>query len=210
MVESPLVSAARAWVTDNYPYNRHHLLRSLDWLDQIAPESAEAVRIATLTHDMERAFPGDDSPPMTTLDDLDYIKRHSERSARIVSSWLRTQRAPAALIQQVESLILAHEFGGSLDADMVQAADSLSFLETNVELFLGFVREGRFSGGDVRGKFQHTFDRIRVSHARTLAHPMLEAAFARLAAVQQDSRAATVPGLVDTDRPAVATRPPEA
>ena len=57
MTESPLVSAARDWVVDKYPYNRQHLLRSLERLDELAPGSAEAVRLATLTHDMERAFP---------------------------------------------------------------------------------------------------------------------------------------------------------
>ena len=114
------------------------------------PDAREAVRLAALTHDMERAFPGPDSPVMTSLDDPVYERLHSERSARIVRDWLRGHGADDALVRDVEELILAHETGGSHEADLVQAADSLSFLETNIDLFLGFVRSGRFSIADVR------------------------------------------------------------
>jgi len=86
VADSPLVSAARDWVVDNYPYNRHHLLRALEWLDDLAPASSEALRLATLTHDMERAFPGPDSPQMAALDDPGYNELHCARSARIVAA----------------------------------------------------------------------------------------------------------------------------
>jgi hypothetical protein len=46
------------------------------------------VRLAALTHDMERAFPGPDSPVLDSLDDPVYERLHSERSARIVTEWL--------------------------------------------------------------------------------------------------------------------------
>ena len=185
MAESPLVSSAREWVVANYPYNRHHLLRALEWLDRLAPASSEGVRLATLTHDMERAFPGPDSPKMSALDDPHYNQLHCERSARIVTDWLREQKAPEPLVSEVEQLILAHETGGWAEADLVQAADSLSFLDTNVELFLGFVRSGRFPVDEVRWKFEHTYDRIKVPHARALAGPLATDAFDRLAALEQ-------------------------
>jgi hypothetical protein len=176
-----LVEAARAWVIEKYPYNRDHLVRSLEWLDRIAPGSPDAVRLATLTHDMERAFPGPDQPIVKKLeDDPAYNRAHSDRSARIVGAWLRDQLADEELVQEVERLIRAHEDGGWPDANLVQAADSLSFLDTNVELFLGFIRSGRFPVPDVRWKFQYSYDRIQVPEARTLARPLLEAAIAKL------------------------------
>ena len=168
----------------NYPYNRDHLLCALDWLDRIAPGLHEAVRLAALTHDMERAFPGPDSPEMKSLNDPVYNRLHSERSARIVGTWLRGNGAPEALVHTVETLVLAHETGGWLEADMVQAADSLSFFDTNIELFLGFVRTGRFSAADVRRKFEHSYYRIRVPHAKALALPRFEEAGARLATLE--------------------------
>ena len=112
VAESPFVSAAREWVIENYPYNRHHLLRALEWLDHLAPASSEAVRLATLTHDMERAFPGPDSPALASLDDPQYNQLHSERSARIVTEWLAAEGAGTA-VGEVDRLILAHETGGS-------------------------------------------------------------------------------------------------
>ena len=186
MTESPLISAARDWVVDKYPYNRQHLLRSLERLDELAPGSAEAVRLATLTHDMERAFPGPDSPKMSTLHDPEYERLHSERSARIVGEWLRGQQAPAPLVADVERLIVAHEIGGWPEADLVQAADSLSFLDTNIDLFLGFVRSNRFSIDAVRSKFHFTVDRIRVPRAREIARPLVDAALARLAQLERE------------------------
>ena len=178
--ESRLIEAATRWVVDCYPYNSGHLVDSLAWLDRIAPGSREAVRLATLTHDMERAFPGPDSPIMRGLGDAEYHTAHSARSARIVGAWLRDNGADDTLVQDVEALIRVHEDGGWPEADAVQAADSLSFLATNVDLFLGFVRSGRFSARDVRWKFNYSYERIQVPHAKLLARPLLEEALARL------------------------------
>ena len=133
---------------------------------------------------MERAFPGPDSPVMASLDDPVYERLHSERSARIVCDWLRGQGADEALVRDVEELILAHEIGGSHEADLVQAADRLSFLETNIDLFLGFVRSGRFSVDDVRTKFDESYRRIQVPDAKALALPLYEQAAARLEALE--------------------------
>jgi hypothetical protein len=191
MTSSRLVEKAREWVIQQYPYNRHHLLKSLEWLDRIAPESSEAVRLATLTHDMERAFPGPDQPVHKTLIDPEYERAHSERSAGIVGAWLRSEQADDDLIAGVERLIRAHEVGGWPEADLVQAADSLSLLETNVELFLGFVRSGRFSMDDVRRKFDLSRDRIRIPHLRDLAEPMAAEAQRRLAALETELRVQT-------------------
>src|SRR4051794_14942162 len=113
----PLMNAARDWVVDKYPYNSFHLLKSLEWLDRLSPGMPEAVRLATLTHDMERAFPGPDQPVARILDDPDYYRAHSERSARIVANWMRENGAAEDLIGDVEELILVHEFGGWPEAD---------------------------------------------------------------------------------------------
>jgi len=185
MPESVLVETARRWVVDNYPYNRDHLIRTLEWLDEIAPGSREAVRLAALTHDMERAFPGPDSPTMSSLTDPTYERLHSERSARIVGAFLREHGATEELARDVGELVLAHEVGGSPEADLVQAADRLSFLETNIDLFLGFVRSGRFPASDVRTKFDETYYRIRVPGAAAIAKSLYDAACARLAALEQ-------------------------
>jgi hypothetical protein len=186
--ESALVEEAKAWVIEYYAFNRRHLVRALEWLDRIAPGSSDALRIATVTHDMERAFPGPDQPIHTSLVDPDYERAHSERSARIVGAWLRERHADASLVSEVERLILAHEFGGWHEADLLQAVDSLSFLDTNIDLFLGFVRSGRFSADEVRKKFEHSYDRIKPPHLKAVAAPMRDAAMAQLDACEAELR----------------------
>ncbi len=157
------------------PYwNAEHLRRTRDWLLELDPGASEALRLAALTHDIERHFPGGPTNDLTVApeEDLEYRRLHSERSARFVTEWLRGQGAGAALIADVERLILAHELGGEPDEDLLQAADSLSFLEVNIDLPAKWAAEGRCSLE--RGIDQHRwmFERIRVPRARELARPL--------------------------------------
>jgi hypothetical protein len=179
MADSSLLNSARHWVIANYEYNRDHLLRALEWVDRLNASASDAVRLATLTHDMERAFPGPDQPIAMTLGD-----------ARIVCEWLREQGATDVFIGEVDRLIRAHETGGWPDADVVQAADSLSFLEMNIDLFLGFARSGRYSSREVRWKFEHSYERIRMPAARKLAHPLMLRALDKLEAQEMDTAGA--------------------
>jgi len=190
MADTPLIEAARAWVIDKYPYNSHHLLKALEWVDKLAPDASEAVRLATLTHDMERAFPGPDQPVHSVIkgfDDAEYNAAHSARSARIVGSWLREQGADEALMQEVERLISVHEDGGWHEANLVQAADSLSFLETNIDLFLNMVRTGKRTMDEVLVKLDYTIERIQIAEARVMGLPMYEAAKARFQALAEET-----------------------
>jgi hypothetical protein len=180
--ESALIQLGRLWVIEHYPYNSTHLLKSLDWVERIAPDASEAVRVATLTHDMERAFGGPDAIPIK-MNDRAYEEAHSNRSARIVGDWLRANGAAADLIREVEALIRVHEWGGSPDANLVQAADSLSFLETNIDLMLGFAQTGKYSRTDIGSKIDQMYERIRLPAAKMLARPMWERAKARFEAL---------------------------
>ena len=177
--ESPLIPLGRLWVIANYAYNSTHLLKSLEWVDRLAPDASDAVRLATLTHDMERAFGGPDAIPIK-LNDRAYEEAHSNRSARIVGEWLRANGADGELIAAVESLIRVHEWGGSPDANLVQAADSLSFLETNIDLMLGFANTGKYSQGDVARKIEGMYERIQIPAAKELARPIWERVKVRL------------------------------
>src|SRR5262245_46491025 len=133
-VESPDMGAleqrALAWIE---PYQQaEHLRRTRDWLLELDPAASEALRIAALTHDIERLFPGGPVQDKTNAawDDPAYNEAHAERSAAIVSDWLSEQGAPAALVAETARLIRIHEVGGTPEADLLQAADSVSFLET--------------------------------------------------------------------------------
>jgi hypothetical protein len=177
---SELLERAQRWVA---PYwNAEHLRRTLDWLLVLDPDAGEAARLAALTHDMERHFPGGlqmDPGTMAPHDDA-YREAHSARSARIVGEWLREQGAEEQLARDVERLVLAHEIGGGPEEDLVQAADSLSFLEVNADLCAGWFTEGRCSRERAKAQLTHMHDRIRVEAARAHVRPLLEEALARV------------------------------
>lgn len=165
-----LEQRAEVWIA---PYwNAQHLLRTRDWLLELAPDAPDALRVAAVVHDCERMFPG--GPPVDPRlapDDSDYIRAHSERSAELASGWLRENEVDASLIAEVHELVRLHEVGGSPPADLLQAADSISFLEVNDGLVVRWIEEGRASVAQARAKVDHMFERIRPHRARELAAP---------------------------------------
>ena len=174
----------RIWVRTNYS-GAQHLLRTEEWLLELKPDASEEMLLAALTHDMERAFPGPDSPvlhPHQGVDNSTYNMAHSERSARIVSAYLQEQGLSPERIVQVARFIRLHEYGGDEDENFVQAADSLSFLEVNVDSFLNMLSTHNtlWDADTVRAKFTWMYERIQISHTRELARPMYEEAIRKL------------------------------
>ena len=176
---------AREWVRAHYEHGGKHLLQAEVWLQRLKPDASEEMLLAALTHDMERAFPGPDSPSLDPRDGVDnpvYNIAHCERSARIVSSYLREQGASQESIEEIARLIRAHEYGGDDDQNYVQAADSLSFLEVNVDVFLSWMDAGdeKWNAEAVRAKFIWMYERIQILEARDLAMPLYEEAMRKL------------------------------
>jgi hypothetical protein len=178
-----LERAALEWIA---PYwNARHLERTRDWLLELDPGAGLALRLAALTHDIERHFPGG---PTADPSDPGYPRSHAERSALIVGDWLESQDAPADLIAHVTRLIAAHESGGWPEADLLQAADSLSFLEVNADRPAAWVRDRRVDPAAARAKLRQMHDRIAVPHARDAATALLHEAERRFDRALADSR----------------------
>jgi kynurenine formamidase len=198
-----LVERATAWMAERHPHFRH-MRRTLDWALELEPEAGEAVRIAAVTHDAERAYPdraaGWDSA--VSWGDPEYNRWHQERCARIVGDWLREQDAPAELTGAVERLVGAHEEGGWPEADVVQAADSLSFLETMVHVLAEWVGSGRAPRASAEDKARHSLQRISpaLERARAEGAPLLAAALQRLAAVSTPDEVLAATALIRRGR----------
>jgi hypothetical protein len=163
------------------PYwNADHLVRTRDWLLELDPEASEALRLAALTHDMERHFPGGPIQDLAVWpqDEGEYRRLHSERSAQIVGGWLEREGGRDELVRDVKRLIVAHESGGASDEDLVQAADSLSFLEVNPPVLAGWCTSGRAGKERAKAQAEYMFERIRLAGARELARPLYEEALA--------------------------------
>ena len=181
---SELLERATAWMAERHPHFRH-MQRTLEWAVEIDPQASEAVRIAAITHDAERAYPEGDWDSAVSWNDPEYNRWHQQRCAQIVAGWLREQGASDELTAAVERIVRVHEDGGFPEADVVQAADSLSFLETMVHVIAEWVQSGRAPRENAEGKARHSLERISPSlaQAREEAEPLLAAALQRLAAV---------------------------
>ncbi len=151
-----------------------HLVRTLEWVERLSPDAGKALRIAAVVHDAERAYP-EPGQRLNARDhwDLDeYVRWHQDRSAAIAAEWLAARGAPEALVDDVRRLVAVHEVGGWPEADVLQAADSLSFLETMPPALASWP-EARAAG-----KLRHMA--ARVSVARDLAADRLAPALAQL------------------------------
>ena len=174
--DDAVIDRAQVWIE---PYwNAEHLRRTADWLLVLDPGASEPLQLAALTHDMERHFPGGPKQDISIAPgaDAEYRLEHSERSAQIVGGWLRDEGADAATVTEVERLIRLHEAGGDPDADLLQAADSLSFLEVNIDIPYAWARRGDIDLDRARAQHTWMFERIQVPAARDLALPLYEAA----------------------------------
>ena len=99
-----------------------------------------------------------------------------------------------------------HEEGGWPEADLLQAADSLSFLDTLTPLAISWVRSGRATPERAKAKIRSSLDRIDPSleRARELARPMLAEAMRRrsTALARRRPRVSDTRGIVRAGQPA--------
>jgi hypothetical protein len=167
-------SAAALWVA---PYTQVvHLLRTRDWLVHLTPDATLEARLAAMTHDIERMFPGGPTLDFARAvwDDPTYLYPHQLRSAAFVGDWLSSaDQAGDVDIAEVRRMVGLHEVGGLGLADDVQAADSLSFLETLAGLAGSWVRTGACSRETAIAKLTYSVDRIRLDRAREPARALV-------------------------------------
>jgi len=127
---------ARSPVTED----PEHAENTLEWVLKLHPKAGQALKIAALGHDIERAVP----PRVRREDygDYDTFKRiHAARSAEILAKIMEACGAGPGFVEEVTGLVKRHETGGTPEADILNQADSLSFFETNIGYF--YEREGR-------------------------------------------------------------------
>ncbi|MGF6873049.1 hypothetical protein [Paraburkholderia sp. MM5477-R1] len=184
---SDLELSATAWL-DGF-YQLEHLFNTRMWAIELSMGAASPqLRFAALTHDAERFFPGGPTDtPENGFDNPDYLFAHSIRSADIVERWLREQplAVDEGFIRRVRALILRHEIGGGAEADVLQAADSLSFLEIFDWLTVDWVRRGTYTTEKAREKLRYSLERIRPPLAVKKALPLYESAVKTLDMVDQ-------------------------
>ncbi|MCU0680447.1 MAG: DUF4202 domain-containing protein [Planctomycetes bacterium] len=160
-----------------------HLERTVYWLKELKPDANELMQIAALSHDIERAF-RDKNYDKVSANDKGYqsdehLSHHQQKGAEIMAQFLKEQGASEEVINKVYSLILKHEVGGDEDQNLIKDADSLSFLENNIEIFL--TEQIKKMGYEkVLNKFNWMFERITNIKARKIAQPWYDEAIKKL------------------------------
>ena len=165
-----------------------HLERTVNWLLELYPEADEALIIAGISHDIERAFREEKVyRNMFHSDngflDSSFLDYHQQRSAKIIAGFLENLGCPTELRNKVAYLVAHHETGGDFESDLLKDADSLSFFQTNVDLFVT-VKTRESSIDKVKNKFTWMFERITMPEARDVCRPFYQDAMARLARLE--------------------------
>ena len=113
-----------------------HSKNTLKWLLKLQPDVDEALQIAALGHDVERAVQQrkvrrEDFP------DYDQFKAaHAINSAVILKEIMRECGVEEeTLIQDVYDLVCRHEVGGDPRCELLKDADGISFFEVNLPFY---------------------------------------------------------------------------
>jgi hypothetical protein len=117
------------------PEDPTHSLNTLDWLLKLAPDADEALRIAALGHDVERAVSGRRIRKSDFQDFEEFKAAHARNSAQILKEILEECGVDKSVSQEVFRLVCLHETGGDERSDLLKHADSLSFFHVNLPYY---------------------------------------------------------------------------
>jgi len=161
-----------------------HLVRTADWVKKLKPNASEALLIAAVAHDVERAFrkPGYEEFYEISKDGFaaeEHLKHHQERGAEIIGKFLEEQDVDSKLIEEVQNLVVKHEIGGNEDENLLKDADSISFFENNIEYFIVNLVP-KVGVEKVEDKFNWMFNRISSAEAKEIVYPWYKDAIKRL------------------------------
>lgn len=118
------------------PEDPVHAKNTVQWLLKLDPGADEALQIAALGHDIERAIE-ERKVRREDFDDYDQFKAaHAANSAEILKEILvECGLEDETLIQQIYDLVCRHEVGGDPRSDQLKDADSISYFDVNLPLY---------------------------------------------------------------------------
>ena len=189
-----MIEEVKKFVTDSFTKDGKpsttikHSIRVADWIKVLKPDADDALIIAALAHDIERAFRHDKvydalKEAGKGFTDEDFLTNHQEKGANIIAEFLQKNGADNTLTERVKMLVSKHELGGNDDQNLLKDADSLSFFENNINHFLTNLIH-RSSKESVHEKFKWMYDRITSDKAKQIAKPWYEKAMKELDCVK--------------------------
>ncbi len=131
-IERVKKSIEAAVAESSVPEDPVHSKNTLAWLLKLKPDADEALQIAALGHDIERAMERR-KVQRADFDDYDEFKAaHGQNSAKILKEVMLDCGVDETVMEQVYDLVCRHEVGGDERSDLLKDADSISYFEVNL------------------------------------------------------------------------------
>ncbi|NOZ52008.1 MAG: DUF4202 domain-containing protein [Gammaproteobacteria bacterium] len=122
------------------PEDPRHADNTLEWLLRLAPDVGEALQLAALAHDIDRAIEAV-KVRRADFDDYDTFKAaHAQHGAELLRPILAACGVARDIMNEACRLVTVHEVGGDSAADLLKDADSISYFDVNLPLY--YQREG--------------------------------------------------------------------
>ena len=112
-----------------------HSENTLEWLLKLNPDVDEALRIAALGHDIERAVNKRKIKRQDYKSYDEFKEAHALNSAAILKELTIECKLKSEFIEDVYSLVCRHEAGGDKRSDLLKNADAVSFFQVNLPLY---------------------------------------------------------------------------
>ncbi len=122
------------------PEDPRHADNTLEWLLHLEPDAGEALQLAALAHDIDRAIE-EVKVRRADFGDYDAFKAaHARHGAELLRPILTACGVARDIVDEACRLVEVHEVGGDPDADLLKDADSISYFDVNMPLY--YQREG--------------------------------------------------------------------
>ena len=122
------------------PEDPIHAENVLEWILKLKPDADEALQIAALAHDLDRANERKKIQRSNFNDYNQFKAAHAKNSAEILKKILHKCQVEKSVVDKACRLVERHEIGGDPLSDLLKDADSISYFEVNMPLY--FQREG--------------------------------------------------------------------
>ena len=123
------------------PEDPRHAENTLSWLLKLAPDADDALQIAALGHDIDRAVEARKVQRADYADYDDFKAAHARNSAVLLREIMEGCGVARDMIAEVYRLVCLHEVGGDPRADRLKDADAISYFDVNLPLY--YARTGR-------------------------------------------------------------------
>ncbi len=120
------------------PEDSSHAKNTLEWMLKLKPDADEALKIAALGHDIERAIEERKVRHRDYKSYDEFKDAHASNSAEILAEIMQECNISKELVDDVLFLVRHHETGDDRRASVLRNADSISFFHVNLPYY--FVR----------------------------------------------------------------------